>query len=54
MRTLFKLITVILSLFIASLLSAQDLRQEVSDDHLSIMANLRPYFSLGGAENPIS
>lgn len=48
MRTLFKLITVILSLFIASLLSAQDLRQEVSDDHLSIMANLRPYFSHGG------
>ena len=54
MRTNFKLITLILSLLVVGALSAQNTPETVSEDHLSVMANLRPYFSHGGAENPIS
>ena len=44
----FKLITLILSLLFAGVLSAQTPRQEISEEQLSVMANLRPYFPVGG------
>ena len=43
-----KQITVIFSLFVTSLLSAQVPSQKVSDNPLIVAANLRPYFSRGG------
>lgn len=43
-----KLITMILSIFVSVLLSAQVTSQSVSDDLKQAAANLRPYFSNGG------
>ena len=45
-----KQITVVLSLFVTSFLSAQVASQEMVDNPLIVAANLRPYFSVGGAE----
>ena len=48
MRTSLKLLTPIIGLLIAVSLSAQNAPNTVSEDHFSVMANLRPYFPHGG------
>lgn len=48
MRTSLKLLTTIITLLIAGSLSAQNAPNTVTEDHFSVMANLRPYFPYGG------
>ena len=50
MRTSLKLLTTIITLLIAGSLSAQNAPNTVTEDHFSVMANLRPYFPYGGGQ----